>query len=197
MNRTNKLTLAAFFGALAFLLMFFSFPIPILSPFAELDLSAVPELIGAFKLGPVSGVAIITVKILLKLVFQGSSSMLTGEVQNFLLECAFVIPATLYYQRHKTKKGAVVGLIIGSIITIIAAVLTNIYLIFPAYMKLYGMNWESILGIFAEINPIINNIPTMVAFSVIPFNVVSRVLTSAITMILYKKISGLIEGRFA
>ncbi len=197
MNRTKKLTLAALFGALAFLLMFFSFPIPILSPFAELDLSAVPELIGAFMLGPVGGVAIVTVKLLLKLVFQGSSSMLTGEVQNFLLECAFIIPATLYYQRHKTKKGAVIGLIIGSIITIIAAVLTNIYLIFPAYMTLYGMNWDSILGIFSEINPMINNIPTMVAFSVIPFNVVSRVITSVITMILYKKISGLIKGRFA
>lgn len=197
MNRTKKLTLAALFGALAFLLMFFSFPIPILSPFAELDLSAVPELIGAFMLGPVGGVAIVTVKLLLKLVFQGSSSMLTGEVQNFLLECAFIIPATLYYQRNKTKKGAVIGLIIGSIITIIAAVLTNIYLIFPAYMTLYGMNWDSILGIFSEINPMINNIPTMVAFSVIPFNVVSRVITSVITMILYKKISGLIKGRFA
>ncbi|MBQ7919159.1 MAG: ECF transporter S component [Lachnospiraceae bacterium] len=196
MNRTKKITLAALFGALAFLLMFFSFPIPILSPFAELDLSAVPELIGAFMLGPVGGVAIITVKILLKLVFQGTSSMLTGEVQNFILECAFVIPATLYYQRKKSKKSAVIGLIIGSVITIIAAVLTNVYLIFPAYMKLYGMNWESILGIFAEINPMISNIPTMVAFSVIPFNVVSRVLTSVITMILYKKISRLIKGRF-
>ena len=196
MNKTKRLTIGALFGAIAFVLMFFSFPIPILSPFAELDLSAVPELIGTFILGPVGGVGIITVKLLLKLVFQGSSSMLTGEVQNFLLECSYVIPATLFYQRNKTKKGAVIGLVIGSVCAIIAAVLTNIYLIFPAYMKLYGMDWDSILGIFGEVNPLINNIPTMVAFSVIPFNVVSRVLTAVITMVLYKKISGLIKGRF-
>ena len=196
MSKTKQLTLAALLGALAFLLMFFSFPIPILSPFAELDLSAVPELIGGFMMGPVGGVEIITVKLLLKLLFQGSSSMLTGEVQNFLLECAFVLPASIYYQRNKTKKGAVVGLVIGSIVTIVVSIFTNVYLIFPAYIKLYGMNWDSILGIFGEVNPMINSIPTMVAFSVIPFNIVSRVITSLITLILYKKISSFIKGRF-
>ena len=196
MNKTKQLTMAALFGALAFLLMFFSFPIPILSPFAELDLSAVPELIGGFMLGSVGGVGIITVKLLLKLVFQGSSSMLTGEVQNFLLECAFVLPASIIYQRKKTKKGAVIGLVVGGVVAVIVSVFTNVYLIFPAYIKLYGMNWDSILGIFSEINPMIKNIPTMVAFSVVPFNIVSRVLTSVITMILYKKVSGIIKGRF-
>ncbi|MEE1313584.1 MAG: ECF transporter S component [Lachnospiraceae bacterium] len=198
MNKTkmNHLTLAALFGALAFVLMYFSFSIPILSPFAELDLSAVPELIGGFMLGPVGGVEIITVKILLKLVFKGSSSMLTGEIQNFLLETAFVLPAAIYYQRNKTKKRAVVGLIIGSIVTIIVSIFTNIYLIFPVYIKLYGMDWNSILQIFAEINPWIKNIPTMIAFSIVPFNIVSRTITSVITMLIYKKISILIKGSF-
>lgn len=188
-TKTNQLTLAAVFGAMAFVLMYFSFAIPFLSPFAELDFSAIPELIGGFMLGPVGGVEIISVKILLKLVFKGSSSMLTGEIQNFLLEIAFVIPAAIYYQKNKTRAGAVKGLLIGSILSIIAAVFTNIYLIFPAYMTLYGMDWDSILQIFTKINPWIRNIPTMVAFSVIPFNILSRAITSVITVLVYKKIS--------
>ncbi len=192
-SKTNHLTLTALFGAIAFILMFFSLSIPILSPFAELDLSAVPELIGAFILGPVGGVEIITVKLLLKLVFQSSSSMLTGEIQNFLLETAFVLPAAIYYQRHKTKKGAITGIVMGGIITIIVSILTNIYLIFPVYMKLYGMDWNSILNIFTEINPLIQNIPTMIAFSIVPFNIVSRTITSVITILVYKKISSLIK----
>lgn len=192
-TKTNHLTLAALFGALAFFLMYFSFSIPILSPFAELDLSAIPELIGGFMLGPVGGIEIITVKILLKLIFKGSSSMLTGEIQNFLLECAFVLPAAIYYQRNKTKKGAIVGLFLGSIVTIVVSILTNVYLIFPAYMKLYGMDWNSILQIFTEINPWIQNIPTMIAFSIVPFNIVSRMITSVITMLVYKKISILLK----
>lgn len=194
-TKLNQLTMAALFGAVAFLLMYFSFSIPVLSPFAELDLSAIPELIGGFMLGPVGGVEIITVKILLKLVFKGTSSMLTGEVQNFLLEASFVIPAAIYYRRHKTKKGAVTGLAIGAVCSIIVAIFTNIYLIFPAYMKLYGMDWNSILGIFTEINPMIKNVPTMIAFSIVPFNILSRVITSVITILIYKKISILIKGK--
>lgn len=193
-TKTSELTLAALMGALAFVLMFFSFSIPILSPFAELDLSAVPELIGGFMLGPVGGMEIITVKILLKLVFKGSTSMLTGEIQNFLLETAFVLPAAIYYKKHKTKKGAIIGIIIGSVTSIIMAVFTNIYLIFPAYMKLYGMDWNSILSIFTEINPWIKNIPTMVAFSIVPFNIISRAITSTLTVLIYKKISILLKG---
>ena len=193
-TKTSELTLAALMGALAFVLMFFSFSIPILSPFAELDLSAVPELIGGFMLGPVGGMEIITVMILLKLVFKGSTSMLTGEIQNFLLETAFVLPAAIYYKKHKTKKGAIIGIIIGSVTSIIMAVFTNIYLIFPAYMKLYGMDWNSILSIFTEINPWIKNIPTMVAFSIVPFNIISRAITSTLTVLIYKKISILLKG---
>lgn len=193
-TKTNHLTLTAFFGALAFILMYFSFSIPILSPFAELDLSAIPELIGGFMLGPSGGMGIITVKILLKLIFKGSSSMFTGEIQNFLLETAFVLPAAIYYKHKKTKKSAVIGLVIGSIVSIIVAIFTNIYLIFPAYIKLYGMDWESILRIFTEINPWIKSIPTMVAFSIVPFNIVSRSITSVITVLVYKKISVLLKG---
>ena len=193
MTKTNRLTLAAVLGAMAFVLIYFSISIPILSPFAELDFSAIPELIGGFMLGPVGGMEIIGVKLLLKLVFQGSSSMLTGEIQNFLLETAFVLPAAIYYQRHKTRKGAIVGLLIGGSLTIVSAVFTNVFLIFPAYMKLYGMDWNSILQIFTKINPWIKNIPTMIAFSIVPFNLVSRIITSTVTVLVYKKISVLLK----
>lgn len=187
--RLRRLIMAALFGAIAFVLMFFSFSVPVISPFAEFDFSALPELIGGFVLGPVGAIEIITVKLLLKLVFQGSSSMLTGEIQNFILSVSYVLPAVLYYRRHKTKKGAVISLILGSVLSIVLAVFTNLYLIFPAYIKLYGMNWEGIIEICSAANPWIKDIPTFVAFSVIPFNLISRVVTSYITILVYKKIS--------
>ncbi len=191
MKKTNiyRMTMGGLFGAIAFVLMFFSFSVPVLSPFAEFDLSALPELIGGFVLGPVGAVYIITVKILLKTLILGTSSMLTGEVQNFLLSVSYVLPAVLYYQKHKTKKGAVIGLVIGAVTSVITAILTNVYLIFPAYIKLYGMNWDGIIEICTKVNPMIKNIPTMVAFSIVPFNVISRVVTALITILVYKKIS--------
>ncbi len=195
MNNTKlrRMVAAALFGAMAFVLMLFSFGVPVLSPFAEFDFSALPELIGGFILGPIGAVEIITVKLLLKLLFQGSSSMLTGEVQNFILSISYVIPAVLYYRSHKTKKGAVMGLALGSVLSVVMAVITSLYLIFPAYIKLYGMSWDGIIEICAAANPWIKNIPTFVAFSVIPFNVVSRVVSSIITILVYKRISTVIK----
>ena len=191
MNRTKvrRLTMAALMGAIAFILMYLNFGVPFLSPFAEFDLSALPEMIGGFILGPAGAVEIIAVKILLILVFKGTSSMFTGEVQNFLLSLAYVLPAVLYYRKHRTKKGAAIGLVLGSALSVIVAIFTNLYLIFPAYIYLYGMSWDSIIEICSAANPWITDVPTFAAFSVVPFNVVSRAVTSVITMLVYKKIS--------
>jgi len=188
-SRLKRLTLGAVMGALAFVLMFFSFSVPVLSPFAEFDASALPELIGGFILGPAGAVEIIGVKLVLKLIFQGTESMLTGEIQNFLLSVAFVLPAVLFYRRQKTKKAAIIGLVIGSVTSIVVSIFTNIFLIFPFYMKLYGMDWASILDMFSAVNPWIKNIPTMIAFSIVPFNLISRSVISVITVLVYKKIS--------
>ena len=191
MNRRTKirqLTMAAMLGAVAFVLMFISFPTP-LSPFAELDFSPVPELIGGFMLGPVGALEIVSVKILLKIVFKGTSSMYTGELQAFMLSLAFVLPASLFYRGHKTKRGAVIGLVLGAVCSIVTAILTNIYIIFPFYMHLYGMDWNAIIGMCSALIPAIHDIPTMVCFSIIPFNVLSRVLNAVITLLVYKKIS--------
>ena len=175
-------------GAVAFVLMYMSIPTP-LSPFAELDFSALPELIGGFVLGPIGALEIITVKILLKIVFKGTSSMYTGELQAFLLSVSYVLPAVLYYQNHKSKRGAVIGLIIGGISSIIVAIITNLYLIFPFYMYLYGMSWDAIIGMCSALIPAIHDKLTIVIFSIVPFNLLSRSLTAVIAILVYKKLS--------
>ena len=191
MKRGNvrRLTVAALMGAVAFVLQYFSFSLPVLSAFGGLDSSAPAEPFGGFILGAVGAVMIVTVKLLLYMIFKGTSSMYTGEIQNFLLSCAYVLPAVLYYRKHRTKQGALVGIVLGSIVSVVASIFTNLYLIFPAYMFLYGMSWDSILEICAVASPWIKDIPTFVAFSVVPFNLVSRAVTSVLTMLLYKRIS--------
>lgn len=191
MNRSSvrRLTMAAMMGAVAFVLMYFSFSVPVLSPFADFDFSYLPELIGGFVLGPAGAVEIIAVKILLKLVFKGTSTMLTGELQKFLLSCAYVLPAVLYYRRNRTKRGAMIGLVLGTVVGVIVAIITNVYIIFPFYIKLYGMDWAAIIDMCTAVNPLIHDLPTMVAFSIIPFNLISMTVISLIAMLVYKKIS--------
>ena len=185
----RRMTMAAMMGAIAFVLIFINFGVPFLSPVAEFDLSALPELIGGFILGPVGAVMIIVVKLGLKLAIQGTESMFTGEIQNFLLSVSYVLPAVLYYRRHRTKKGAAIGLAIGAFTSVIVAIFTNLYIIFPFYIKLYGMNWDGIVAMFSAVNPWIKNIPTMVAFSVVPFNLISRTITAVLAFVTYKKLS--------
>lgn len=188
-TKVRSLVMTALMGVLSFILMYFQFGVPIISPFAEFDASALPEIIGGFILGPVGAVEIIVVKLVLKLIFKGTSSMFTGEILNFLLSVAYVLPAIMYYRRHRTKKGAMIGLVLGTVIGVAFSVVGNLYITFPMYIYLYNMSWEQIIAIFNEINPRITNIPTMAAFSVVPFNLISRVSTSVITMLVYKKIS--------
>lgn len=188
-QRICRLIMAAVMGAIAFILMYFSFFVPVISPFAEFDFSALPELIGGYILGPVCAVEIISIKLLLKILIKGSSSMMTGEIQNFLLSIAYVLPAVCCYRKLRTRKAAILGLIIGSVISIMLAIITNVYLIFPIYIKLYGMNWDAIVAVCSEVNPWIIDVPSMVAFSIIPFNVMLRFVNSVLVILVYKKVS--------
>lgn len=195
---TKTLVMTGILGAVAFVLMFLSFSIPMISPFARFDLSALPEILAGFFLGPVAAVYTIVIKIILILAFKGTSSAFTGEFQNFILSIAYVLPAVIYYRKHKDQAhGLSKALIIGSFISIVVAVFTNVYLIFPAYIRLYGMNWDVIIGMCSAVNPYIKNIPTLVAFSVIPFNLISRVSTSIITYLVYEKMGVSITGKLA
>ena len=192
-TNVRRMTMAAMMGTMAFVLLSISFSIPILSPFAEIDLANLPELIGGFILGPIGAIQIIVVKIVLKCLLIGTESMYTGELQNLLLSLAFVLPAVLYYRKNHTKRGAIIGLVIGGLCKVVVGVITNLYLIFPFYIKLYGMDWQAIVDMCSAVNPWISSVPTMVAFSVVPFNIVSCALNAFVTVLVYKRLSGPIK----
>ena len=95
-SRTHKVTVTAMLSAVAFVLMFIEFPIPALIPaFVKLDISALPELLAAFSLGPVYGVVVAFLKNLLFAVLHGTSSAYVGELFNFLMGSVFAFSAGL------------------------------------------------------------------------------------------------------
>lgn len=105
----RKLVMIAIFGALAYVLMLFKFPLPFMPPFMDFDLAGVPELLGTFLLGPVAGIFIVLIKLLIKLATVGTASMFTGEIQNFILSISFILPASLMYRRSTFKNSALKG----------------------------------------------------------------------------------------
>ncbi|MDD6616136.1 MAG: ECF transporter S component [Lachnospiraceae bacterium] len=192
---TKYLTLCAMLGALAMLLHLFDFSVPFLAPgFYKLDFSEVPVMIGAFMLGPVGGIVIELVKILLKLVVKGTSTAFVGDLANFVVGCAFVVPASTVYHLKKSRKTAVVSLVTGTVImTVFGSAFNAIYLI-PAFASLYGMPVDAIIGMGSAINPSITSVWTLAIFAVAPLNLLKGVLISVPTMVLYKRISRVLHN---
>lgn len=189
----KEMVLIAIFAALSTILMLLKFPLPFMPPFMSFDFAAIPELIGGFILGPVGAFFIILIKILLKIVMQGSNSMMTGEIQNVILSCAFVLPATIIYRRNKSRKSALIGMIAGTIIMSITAVLTNLYFIIPFYAKLFNYSMDDIIKMSQAVNPLIKNPASLVALGIVPFNIIKGTTTSIITLLIYKKISVILK----
>ena len=112
----KKIALIGMLGALGGLLMLIKTPLPFMPPFMDFDLAALPEIIGGFALGPVAAVLIVIVKLIVKLAILGTSTAFVGELSNFIVSVAYVLPAVLIYDHHKEKKSALQGMIIGTIV---------------------------------------------------------------------------------
>lgn len=189
----KEIALIGILGGLAGLLMLYKFPLPFMPPFMDFDFASVPEIIGGFALGPVPAILIIIVKILVKLVFMGTNTMLTGELSNVLLSAAYVIPAVLIYDHMKSKRSAEKGMLVGTIICSLMAVLTNLTFIIPFYVSLFDMSMEQIIAMCSEVNPFVTNTVTLAIVGIIPFNLIKCGVASIITMLVYKKISPLMK----
>lgn len=182
------------FGALAAVLMLFEFPLPFIAPpFYELDLSEIPVLIGTFSMGPVAGVLIELIKILLKLILKGTSTAYVGDVANFAIGCCFLLPAGIIYKTKRTKKGAVIGMVLGTLIMSAVGAVINAYILLPFYSRFYGMPMEALIQAGTEVNQLITSIPTFVLIAVVPFNLVKGFLVSLITMLVYKRVRVIIK----
>lgn len=188
-KKIRMIALIAIFAALAAVLMVFRFPLPFMPPFLSFDLAGVPELIVAFTFGPLAGILVVVLRILLQLVISGTNSMFTGELQGLMLSLALVLPASIIYQHNKTKKGAIQGMVAGSITNVVVAVFTNMVIIIPFYVALYGMDMDAIISMTQAVNPYVDSTFKLVLLGIIPFNIIKNVATCLVTFVIYKKIS--------
>lgn len=186
----KKIALIGMLGALGGLFMLIKTPLPFMPPFMDFDLAALPEIIGGFALGPVAAVLIVIVKLIVKLAILGTSTAFVGELSNFIVSVAYVLPAVLIYDHHKEKKSALQGMIIGTIVCTLAAVISNVYMIIPFYANMMaGWSVDTIVDMCHAACPLVNDIWTLALFGVVPFNLIKCGVTSVITFIVYKKIS--------
>lgn len=190
---TKNVVLMGMFGALAGVLMIFEVPLPFIAPsFYGLDLSEVPILVGTFALGPVAGIVMEIVKILVKLVLKPTSTGFVGEFANLMIGCSLILPAGIIYRFHRTKKAAVTGMAAGTVLMSIVGVILNALVMLPFYSNF--MPLDTIIQAGAAINPAISSVWTFAIICVGPFNLIKGVVVSLITALVYKRISVIIHS---
>ena len=181
-------------AAIAVVLMLFEIPLPFAPSFYKIDFSEVPVMVGCFVMGPLAGAAIEFVKILLNFVINGTTTAGVGEVANFLVGCALCVPAGIIYKYKCTRKGALLGMIAGTLLMVVVGSAMNAFVLLPVYAKAFGMPVDAFVQMGTAINPAINGIWTFVLLAVAPFNLIKGVLVSVITVLLYKHISPILKG---
>lgn len=186
----------AMLSAVAVVLMLLEFPLPFIAPpFYEMDFSEVPVLVGAFAIGPMAGVVIEGIKVLLNLLINGTITAGVGEGANFLIGIAFILPAAVIYKRRKTKKMAIIGMTVGGIVMAILSCFINAYILIPAYGGAMGLEISVFVGMAQEIHKGIDSLFEMVLLCVLPFNVIKVILVSVVTTFLYKHISPILKNK--
>lgn len=187
---TKSIAVIAMLTGVSFVLyMYAKFPLPFIFPgFLDMQFSDLPALLGGFALGPVAGGIIIVVKCLLKMPF--SSTACVGELADVIIGLANVLSATIFYRFHRTRKGAILSLIIGTISAIIFSLFANAIILIPFYSNAYGMN--AIVGMVKSLYPAVSSENFMsyyLPLAVLPFNTLRCIVCAVLTYFTYKPLS--------
>lgn len=193
-----KMTMTAMLAAIAFILMFLDFSVPVMPGFIKMDFSELPALIGTFAMGPVSGVLICLIKNLLHLFMTDTGGV--GELSNFILGVAFVFPAGMMYKKWKGKKSAVIGALLGALLMALISIVSNYFIVYPVYYNF--MNEEAILKAYRALPKVLSVLPqvdsileALVKYNA-PFTFVKGLFSVLITMVIYKPLSPFLKGTY-
>jgi len=187
-----NLTRCGLLSAMAVILFYIEIPVV---AFYKLDLSTLPAILAGFAMGPIQGIAVIIVKNLVHML--GTSTACVGELADILMSCAFVVPASLYYRRHKNRRSALVAMLIGSVTMVVVSVLVNYFILIPAYQVLMNLPLEVIIGMGQKVFGFIDTTVELVLAITAPFNILKAAVLSFVTYLLYKRVSPLLHQKAA
>lgn len=190
-TNTRYITKIGMLSAIAVILMFFEVPLPMMPIFLKLDVSELPAIIGAFVFGPMAGVAIEFIKNLLHAV--NTQTMGIGEIANFLVGVAFVLPAGYLYQRYHSHKGAAIALVAGTFSMMFFASLLNYFILLPVYQVVLHFPLDQIIQMGTVANPQIVDLKSFIALAIAPFNMIKGIVISFMTLVIYRKLFSVLE----
>jgi len=187
---TRVMVGAGMLAAVACVLQYLEFPIPLMPPFIKFDFSDLPALIGAFAYGPVTGILIELIKNLIHCAVSQSATV--GELSNFILGASFALTAGLIYKHKKSKKNALIGGLAGALVMGLVSVPSNFFVVYPFYYNF--MPEETVLAAYQAILPGMKSIMQSLIVFNLPFTIVKGLICVVITMFIYKPLSRILKG---
>lgn len=183
---TKKMICIAMMSAIAIVIYYLDFPVPLMPSFIKLDLSNVVSLFAGFTLGPAAGVIVCLIKNVIHLVIKGfGTTMGIGDIFDFVTSAVFALSAGLVYRKIHTKKGAVIGCIVGTAAYTLISLPLNYFIVYPIYAKAFG-GMEAIISAYNAILPGTDNLFSALCIFNLPFTLVKGILCSLVTILIYK-----------
>ena len=167
---TKRIAMYALFVALSMAVSFVEFPIVPGVEWLKYDPSGIVSLVAGFAYGPAAAV-IVSVLGFLPHLFTNP----WGTLMAVLVALALSVPSALIYRRNKTRKGAVIGIIVGAIAALAMAIVGNI-IVTPFYAHM------TTAQVVALIVP-----------ALLPFNALKFTIHGVVTFLIYKPISNLLN----
>ena len=168
----------------------FLIEIPIVA-FYKLDLSNIPVLLGAFSMGPIPGLIILLLKSAIGLLHSSSAGV--GELADFVMGAALIIPASIIYHRNKSRKNAIIGMAIGTVCMVVIGVLVNKFVMLPFYMGAFHMDMDGIIKAAGVAG--VDSERKLLLMVTGPFNLLKGVVLSIVTALIYKPLSPILHGK--
>lgn len=185
----QKLIYTAMLAAVAGVLMSLEFSVPMMPPFYKVDFSDVPSVIAVFLMGPVSGICVEVIKLLIKLITVGTNTMYVGELANLIAAFLFVWPLWFLYQKlGANRKAAVEALLLSIVIRTACACFINANITLPLYAKAMSLPLDEVIRMVASVNPVIKDLNGFIILATIPFNVLKVGLNYIVGQLLFVRL---------
>lgn len=185
----QKLIYTAMLAAVAGVLMSLEFSVPMMPPFYKVDFSDVPSVIAVFLMGPVSGICVEVIKLLIKLITVGTNTMYVGELANLIAAFLFVWPLWFLYQKlGANRKAAVEALLLSIVIRTACACFINANITLPLYAKAMSLPLDEVIRMIASVNPAIKDLNGFIILATIPFNVLKVGLNYIVGQLLFVRL---------
>lgn len=189
---TRPTAVVAIMSALSIVLMILEFSVPLVPSFLKFDISDFPALLTSFSISPLAGVVVCLLKNVLHLFFTTTGGV--GELANFIISSAFVLPAGLLYKYFHTKSGAVLGSFVGAVAAALMSFPVNYFITYPFYANVM-IPMETIIGLYGAILPSVDNLIEALLIFNLPFTFVKGSVCILLTFLVYKPLSPILKGK--